>query len=183
VPTCAANESDKAQKTSTMPNRRTCPIVVRYGQEVSIRNQAREQDAREQIREAAEIIDPTWLIAVRAALEKKAHDVVVLDLREITTLADHFVICSGANARQNQAICDEIHLNLKEAGDLPTSLEGYDNAEWILMDYGDLIVHIFLDKARSFYDLERLWRHGKRVDLPLEGATEPVQGISPAQTL
>lgn len=94
----------------------------------------------------------------------------MLDLREITTLADHFVICTGSNARQNQAICDEVHLRLKAEGDLPISMEGYDNAEWILMDYGDLIVHIFLDRARNFYDLDRLWRHARKVEIPPEPA-------------
>jgi ribosome-associated protein len=165
-----------------MPNRRTSPIVVRYGQEVDIRDQANEEQTRAQIGETTETIDPTWLIAVRAAWSKKAQDVAVLDLRDITTLADHFVICTGANPRQNQAICDEVHLQLKDAGDVPTSLEGYENAEWILMDYGDLIVHIFLDKARTFYDLERLWRHGRRVEVPLTDSPEAVRGISPAQT-
>ena len=105
---------------------------------------------------------------MRAAQSKKGQDVVVLDLREITTLADHFIILTGANARQNQAICDEIHLQVKQRGDLPISIEGYNNAEWVLMDYGDYIVHIFLDKARSYYDLERLWRHAKTVEIPPE---------------
>jgi ribosome-associated protein len=120
--------------------------------------------------ENSEVADPTWLVAVRAAQSKKAQDVAVLDLRGITSLADHFVICTGTNSRQNQAICDEIHLKVKEVGELPNSLEGYNNAEWILMDYGDFIVHIFLDRARNFYDLERLWRHAKRVDVPPESA-------------
>jgi ribosome-associated protein len=109
-------------------------------------------------------------VAVRAAQSKKAQDLIVLDLREITSLADHFIICTGSNSRQNQAICDEVHLKVKEVGELPNSLEGYSNAEWILMDYGDFIVHIFLDRARTFYDLERLWRHAKRVEVPPESA-------------
>jgi ribosome-associated protein len=109
-----------------------------------------------------------WLSAVRAAQSKKAQDIVVLDLREITSLADYFIICTGTNVRQNQAVSDEIHLKVKERGELPISVEGYENAEWVLMDYGDVIVHVFLEKTRSYYDLERLWRHARRVEIPPE---------------
>lgn len=91
---------------------------------------------------------------------------MVLDLREITSFADYFVICTGSNVRQNQAISDEIHLQLKQTGELPVSLEGYENAEWVLQDYGDFLVHVFLPQTRSYYDLERLWRHAKRVEVP-----------------
>jgi ribosome-associated protein len=91
---------------------------------------------------------------------------VVLDLREITSLTDYFIICSGTNTRQNQAISDEVYKQLKETGELPLSLEGYENAEWILQDYGDFIVHIFLPASRAYYDLERLWRHAKNVQIP-----------------
>jgi ribosome-associated protein len=96
-------------------------------------------------------------------------DIRVLDLREVTSFADHFIICTGSNIRQNQAIADEIHQQIKQQhGELPISMEGYDNAEWVLADYGDYLVHIFLEKARTYYDLERLWRHAKNVDLPAE---------------
>ncbi len=107
-----------------------------------------------------------WLTAVQAAESKKATDIRVLDLREVTSFADYFVICTGANARQIQAISDEVGLRLKQRGELPNSLEGYNNAEWILADYGDYLVHIFSEKARAFYDLERLWRHAKEVPIP-----------------
>jgi ribosome-associated protein len=107
-----------------------------------------------------------WLEAVRAAEEKQARNVRVLDLREVTSFADYFVILSGANTRQIQSISDEIHLHLKKLGETPSSIEGYDNAEWVLMDYGDYLVHIFSDKARLYYDLERLWRDAKTVELP-----------------
>jgi ribosome-associated protein len=106
-----------------------------------------------------------WLEAVRAAEEKQARNVRVLDLREVTSFADYFVILSGANTRQIQAIADEIHQRLKKLGEMPASMEGYDNAEWVLMDYGDYLVHIFSDKARLYYDLERLWRDAKTVEL------------------
>jgi ribosome-associated protein len=112
------------------------------------------------------LIEPNWLTAVRAAESKKALQLVVLDLREITSFADFFVICTGSNARQNQAISDEIHLQLKRRGELPVSIEGYENAEWVLQDYGDFLVHIFLPQTRSYYDLERLWRHAKNVEVP-----------------
>jgi ribosome-associated protein len=105
-----------------------------------------------------------WLEAVRAAEEKQARNIRVLDLREVTTFADHFVIASGANSRQIQAIADEIHQRLKKLGEMPNSMEGYDNADWILMDYGDYLIHIFSEKARLYYDLERLWRDAKTVE-------------------
>lgn len=89
----------------------------------------------------------------------------VLDLREVTSFTDFFVICSVANNRQGQAICDEIGARMKEAGRRPVSVEGYERAEWILVDYGDFIVHVFSESARSYYDLERLWRHATPVDL------------------
>ena len=106
-----------------------------------------------------------WLEAVRAAEEKQARNIRVLDLREVTSFADYFVIASGANSRQIQAIADEIHIRLKKLGEMPNILEGYDNADWILMDYGDYLIHIFSEKARLYYDLERLWRDAKTVEL------------------
>lgn len=106
------------------------------------------------------------LTAVRAAESKKANDIRVLDLRGITSFADHFVICHGTNARQIQAISDAVGEELDKIGERPVSVEGYQNAEWILMDYGDFLVHIFSEKAREYYDLERLWRHAEHVALP-----------------
>ncbi len=113
-------------------------------------------------------LSPSWLTAVRAAESKKATDIKVLDLREVTSFADFFVICSAASQRQIQAISDEIEKRLKEEGEAPLSIEGYPNAEWVLMDYGDLLVHIFTAQARQYYDLERLWRHAKEVPIPPE---------------
>ena len=112
---------------------------------------------------------PTWLVAVRAAESKKAADILVLDLTGITSFADFFVIATGANARQVQAISDEVGLQLKQrAGELPIGIEGYNQAEWVLADYGDLLVHIFSPKAREYYSLERLWRSAKTVEIPPE---------------
>lgn len=106
-----------------------------------------------------------WREAVDAAEEKQAKDIVVLDLREITSFADYFVVCSGSNAKQIQAIADSIQQHLKQLGELANSIEGYENAEWVLMDYGDYLIHIFSDKSRQYYDLERLWRDAKKVAL------------------
>ena len=112
---------------------------------------------------------PTWLVAVRAADSKQAADIQVLDLRGVTSFADFFVIATGANPRQVQAISDEIGLQLKrQAGELPSSIEGYNQAEWVLADYGDLVVHIFSPKAREYYSLERLWRSAKTIEIPAE---------------
>jgi ribosome-associated protein len=108
---------------------------------------------------------PNWLAAARAAESKKATDLRVLDLREVTSFTDFFIICSVSNPRQAHAVSDEISKQLKAMGELPLSVEGYDTAEWILLDYGDFIVHIFSETARAYYDLERLWRHAKRVDV------------------
>jgi len=90
----------------------------------------------------------------------------VLDLRGVTSFTDYFIICTGSNSRQIQSISDEVGLRLKKLGSLPISLEGYENAEWILADYGDFIVHIFSERARLYYDLERLWRQARVVDIP-----------------
>lgn len=109
---------------------------------------------------------PFWLTAVRAAEAKKAVDLRVLDLREVTSFTDYFIICTGTNPRQIQAITDEIQLRLKQLGEQAISTEGYEHAEWVLIDYGDYIVHVFSEKAREFYDLERLWRHARRVEIP-----------------
>jgi ribosome-associated protein len=113
-------------------------------------------------------LDERMTMALRAAAEKKAVNNVVLDLREIASFTDHFVITSGTNERQVQAISDEIVDTLKKAGSPAARVEGYKTAEWILLDYGDFVVHVFDQKARTFYDLERLWRESKRVDLPQE---------------
>jgi len=109
---------------------------------------------------------PGWLVAVRAAESKKAAHIKVLDLRDVTSFTECFIICSASNPRQSQAISDEVALQLKKQGKIPLSLEGYEHAEWILADYGDYIVHIFSEKAREYYDLERLWRNAKDVEIP-----------------
>jgi len=113
-------------------------------------------------------LDERVLAALHAASEKKALEPVVLDLREIATFTDYFVIVSGANERQVQAISDEVYETLKKSGHAAARVEGYKTAEWILLDYGDFVMHVFEQKARKFYDLERLWRESKRIDVPAE---------------
>ncbi|HEX8422321.1 MAG TPA: ribosome silencing factor [Pyrinomonadaceae bacterium] len=113
-------------------------------------------------------LDPRIESALRGASDKKALDLVVLDLRPVATFTDYFLIASGTNVRQVQAIADEITERLKREGTRAERIEGYRTAEWVLVDYGDFIVHIFEDKARRFYDLERLWREGVRVRLPAD---------------
>jgi len=116
----------------------------------------------------SEALDERVRAALHAASEKKAIEPVVLDLREIASFTDYFLIVSGANERQVQAISDEVYETLKKSGHAAARVEGYKTAEWILLDYGDFVVHVFEQKARKFYDLERLWRESKRIDVPAE---------------
>ena len=101
---------------------------------------------------------------IQACLEKKAEELSILEMEKGSgAFTDYFVLCSGTNPRQVQAISDEVELRLKAAGIRPNSIEGYNQAEWILMDYVDFVVHVFSEKARKFYDLERLWKSAKRL--------------------
>ncbi len=114
-------------------------------------------------------LDENIRLALTCAGEKKAVNTVVLDLREIASFTEFFVITSGTNQRQVQAIADEIQEQLKkQLNSRPIRTEGYNTAEWILLDYGDFIAHVFDQKSREFYDLERLWRDAKKVDTPSE---------------
>ena len=123
------------------------------------------------------VLDERVCAALHAASEKKAIDPVVLDLRDIASFTDYFVIVSGQNERQVQAISDEIYEQLKKAGETAARVEGYKTAEWILLDYGYFVVHVFEQKARQFYDLERLWRESKRVELPAEFRDEAARSL------
>ncbi len=102
--------------------------------------------------------------AIEAALDKKAQDPVVIELAGICSFTDHFLICTGTSTRHNQTIADSIEERLKREGVRPLHIEGHSEGEWILLDYVDFVVHIFSARAREFYDLERLWRAGKRRD-------------------
>ena len=102
--------------------------------------------------------------AIQACLEKKAEELSILEMEKGSgAFTDYFVLCSGTNPKQVQAIADEVELRLKAAGIRPNNVEGYNQAEWILIDYVDFVVHVFSEKARKFYDLERLWKSAKRL--------------------
>jgi ribosome-associated protein len=105
------------------------------------------------------------MIAARAAADKKATDPVVLDLREIASFTEYFLICTGASTRQVQAVSNAVEEALLQSAKRPLHIEGYSSAEWILLDYGDFIVHVFGPASRRFYDLERLWRDAPRVEV------------------
>ncbi|MBI4460397.1 MAG: ribosome silencing factor [Acidobacteria bacterium] len=106
--------------------------------------------------------------AVEAAQSKKAQEIVLLDLHEVTNFTDYFLICSGGSSRQVQTISDEIERRLGLGGLRPVHVEGYNHAEWILMDYVNFVVHIFSEQARVFYGLERLWRTARRMPVSAE---------------
>ena len=105
-------------------------------------------------------------LAVRSADDKKAVDIVVLDLRKAAGFTDFFVICSGTNPRQIRAIADAIMEALALDGAKPAHVEGYDRSEWVLLDYFDFIVHVFAPETRVFYGLERLWGNAERIEIP-----------------
>jgi len=107
--------------------------------------------------------------AVRAAEDKKAVDLAVLDLRKAAGFTDYFVIASGTNPRQVRAIADSVMESLSADGVKPAHVEGYDRAEWILLDFFDFIVHVFAPETRMFYGLERLWGSAERVELSPAG--------------
>jgi ribosome-associated protein len=112
-------------------------------------------------------LDPEVQLAIRCAADKKAFDMVALDLRDIASFTEFFIIASGSNQRQVQAIADEINEQLKkQLATRPVRIEGYNSAEWVLLDYGDFVVHIFNGDSREFYDLARLWRDARRVEVP-----------------
>jgi ribosome-associated protein len=103
--------------------------------------------------------------AIQACLEKKGEELSILEMEKGSgAFTDYFVLCSGTNPRQIQAIADEVELRLKNTGLRPTHVEGYKQAEWVLVDYVDFVVHVFSEKARKFYDLERLWKSAKRLE-------------------
>jgi ribosome-associated protein len=104
--------------------------------------------------------------AINACQDKKAEEIAILELdQESGAFTDYFLVCSGSNPRQVQAIADEVELRLKkDAGLYANNVEGYKQAEWVLLDYVDFVVHVFSEKARRFYDLERLWKSAKRLE-------------------
>lgn len=122
----------------------------------------KKNDSKQQVREA-----------ISACQDKKAEKITILELdKNSGAFTDYFVLCSGTNPRQVQAISDEVEMRLKRAGMPPRQMEGYKQGEWILLDYVDFVVHVFSEKARKYYDLERLWKSAKRLE-PAELATKP----------
>jgi ribosome-associated protein len=114
----------------------------------------KKNDSKQQISEA-----------IRACLEKKAEEITILELEKGSgPFTDYFVLCSGTNPRQVQAISDEVEERLERTGLRPTHVEGYKQAEWVLLDYVDFVIHVFSEKARKFYDLERLWKSARRLE-------------------
>src|SRR5579859_4715168 len=102
--------------------------------------------------------------AVKAIEGKKGEDIVILEMDKSSgAFTDYFVVCSGTNPRQIQAIADDVQKNLTESGQRPNSVEGYTQAEWVLLDYVDFVLHIFSERARKFYDLERLWKSARKL--------------------
>ena len=116
------------------------------------------------------------LECTRAALDHKAYDLVVLEMGPASSIADYFVICSGRSDTQVTAIAEAIEESLRRRGERPLSVEGVSHGQWVLMDYGDVVVHIFYVPVRGFYDLERLWVRAPRVELP-----EPFQSQARSQ--
>ncbi len=104
-------------------------------------------------------------LAILALEDKKAEDIRVIDISEVSVLADYFIIADGNNRNQVQAMIDNVEEMLGKAGYAPKQIEGYQNANWVLMDYSDIIVHVFDKENRLFYDLERIWRDGKTISL------------------
>src|SRR6478736_9155247 len=111
---------------------------------------------------------------VKAIESKKGEDIVILEMdKNSGAFTDYFVVCSGTNPRQLQAIADDVQKHLEEVGQRPNSVEGYNQAEWVLLDYVDFVLHIFSERARKFYDLERLWKSARRLT-PADLAKKPV---------
>lgn len=121
----------------------------------------------------------TWdrvVESARAALDRKAYDLVVLETGKLTSIADYFVLCSGRSDTQVQAIAEAVQEHLARHGVRPISVEGVERGQWVLLDYGDLVVHVFQVPVRQFYDLDRLWAKAPRVELP-----EPFQSQARSQ--
>jgi ribosome-associated protein len=123
--------------------------------------------------------------AIQACLDKKAEELSILEMEKGSgAFTDYFVLCSGTNPRQIQAIADEVEMRLKTAGLRPNNIEGYNQAEWVLIDYVDFVVHVFSEKARKFYDLERLWksaRHLMPADLKTAARKRKTEVMPPAR--
>jgi len=105
------------------------------------------------------------ILCVNAALEKKAKNIIILNMQKVTSFADYSIVCSGTSDRQVQSIAQAIEENMKKNGFLPLGIEGEKTAQWILMDYADIIVHVFYEPVRDLYDMERLWSDAPRMEI------------------
>ena len=104
-------------------------------------------------------------IACAALEDKKAEEIKIISIEKVSTLADYFIIASGSNRNQIQAMVDNVDEEMEKAGYIKKQIEGYQNANWILLDYGDLVIHVFDTENRLFYDLERIWRDGESIEI------------------
>jgi ribosome-associated protein len=126
-------------------------------------------------------IPPHVRAAIGAAQEKQAADVILLDLEGLGAFTDYFIICTGFSSRQLEAICDEIEEQLERKGTRLLHREGKTGSDWMLLDFGGLIVHVFTERARHFYDLERLWRAARRVESREPRGGNPLTGAAEAE--
>ena len=117
-------------------------------------------------------------LCVKTALKKKAFDLIILDIKEISSFADYFIICSGNSNRQVQAIASSIEHDLKRKGIYPLGIEGFNEGKWVLLDYDDIIIHVFYHPIREFYELERLWADAPRIELEGESGEKTKKGSS-----
>jgi len=124
--------------------------------------------ANETVIEVSEISLAKAFLSIQAAANKKAENMKILDLGKISSFTDYFVVCSGHSDRQVQAIADSIVIQLKEDGFMPISVEGYREGRWVVVDFGDVVIHVFLDALREYYDIEKLWSDARKVPIPAE---------------
>ncbi len=137
------------------------------------RSQSAEQQAHLPVHELAQH-------AIEAAFSKKAYDIVVMDMREVSGIADIFVLCTGDSELQIKAIVEAIRMRILEHGnERPWHTEGLDSLQWVLLDYVNLVVHVFNEEKRAFYDLERLWGDAPREDVPEEALLESISILQP----
>jgi len=126
-------------------------------------------------------IPPPVRAAVEAAQEKQGADVILLDLEGLGAFTDYFVLCTGFSARQVEAICEEVEKRVEHAGTRLMHREGKTGSDWMLLDFGSLIVHVFTERARRYYDLERLWRAAQRIEFREPGDGNPLTDAAGAE--
>jgi len=126
-----------------------------------------------------DVVDASLEVFFKAVLGRKAVNVVALDVRELTSIADVFIICSGRSSRQVSAIADHIERELRKQKSKPLSVEGGAEGQWVLMDYGFIVIHVFLESVRQFYDLEGLWSDARRIPVPTLPKTKAAAGRHP----